>query len=80
MSFLRNHWYSGHVISRGELNIDHANMEAILKWQVPSNVTKIRRFVGVSQYLMNFIASFLVVFVPLHVKSSGKSFKWENNQ
>jgi hypothetical protein len=34
------------VIGGWELNIDPANMEAIMKWLVPINETKVRRFVG----------------------------------
>jgi hypothetical protein len=33
--------YLGYVIGGGELKIDPMNMEAILKWPVPTNVTKV---------------------------------------
>jgi hypothetical protein len=39
--------YLVYVIRGGKLNIDPMNMEAILKWLVPSNVTEIRIFFGV---------------------------------
>lgn len=68
-------WY---VIGKGELNIDTAKMEGIMKWMEPTNVSKVHSFVGVAKYMRKFIASFLVVAVPLHVvKTSGKSFQWE---
>jgi chemotaxis signal transduction protein len=40
--------YLGHVIGGGELKIDLAKIEAILKWPTPTNVTKVRSFVGVA--------------------------------
>jgi hypothetical protein len=39
------------MIGGGELKIDPMNMEAIIKWLVPTNVTKFRSFVGEAQYL-----------------------------
>jgi hypothetical protein len=38
--------YLGYVIGGGELKIDAANMEAIVKWTFPTNVTKFRSFIG----------------------------------
>jgi hypothetical protein len=38
--------YLGHVIGEGELKIDHENMEAIMKWPFPTNVTKVKSFIG----------------------------------
>jgi hypothetical protein len=62
------------VISVWELNIDHAKMEAIIKWLVPTNVIEVRIFVGEAQYLRKFIASFSRVVAPLHaIRVSGKS-------
>jgi hypothetical protein len=50
--------YLGYVIGEGKIEINLAKMEAILKWPTPKNVTKVRSFVGVAQYLHKFIASF----------------------
>jgi hypothetical protein len=67
--------YLGHVIGGGELKIDPTKIEAILKWPTPTNVIEVRSFVGASQYLRKFIASFLVMETPLHaITTSGKSF------
>jgi hypothetical protein len=73
--------YLGYVIGGGELKIDLAKMEAIMKWLVPTNVTKVSIFFEASQYLWKFITSFLAVVAPLHaIKTSGKSFQWGKNQ
>jgi hypothetical protein len=69
------------VIGGGELKIDPANMEAIMKWTIPTNFTKVGIFVGETHYFWNFIASFLMVVSPLHtITSNGKSFKWGKNK
>jgi hypothetical protein len=38
--------YFGYIIGGWELKIDHAKMEAIMKWLIPTNVTEVRSFVG----------------------------------
>lgn len=50
----------------GGTKIDPAKMEAILKCFIPTNAFEVRSFVGVTQYLRKFIASFLVVTTSLH--------------
>jgi hypothetical protein len=73
--------YLGYVIGGGDLNIDPTNIEAITKWPIPTNVTKVRSFVGATQHLWKFIASFSVIATPLHtIITSGKSFMWGKKQ
>ena len=73
--------YLGYVIGGGELKIAPSKMEAIMKWLVPINVSKVRSFIGAAEYLRKFIASFLVVVAPLHaIIASGKSFQWGKGQ
>jgi hypothetical protein len=68
--------YLGYVIGGSELRIDPIKMEAIMKWSVPTNVIEVRIFVGATQYLRNFIASFSIVAATLHaITTSGKSFQ-----
>jgi hypothetical protein len=38
--------YFGYLIDGGELKIDPAKMEAIVKWLVPTNFIEFRIFVG----------------------------------
>jgi hypothetical protein len=68
------------VIGGGKLKIDLVNMEAIMKWLVPTNCTEVGSFIGASQYLRKFIASFSVVVAPIYaIRVSGKNFQWGNN-
>jgi len=41
----------GYVISGGELKIDPAKAEAIMKCPIPTNVTGVRIFNGATKYL-----------------------------
>jgi hypothetical protein len=47
------------MMSGWELKIDPSKMEAIIKWPIPT-------FVGKTQYLQKFIASFSTIVFPLH--------------
>jgi hypothetical protein len=68
------------VIGGEELKIDPAKMETIMKWPIPTNVTKVRSFVRATQYLWKLIASFSAIATQLHtIKTSGKSFEWGKN-
>jgi len=72
--------YLGHVIGGGELKIDPTKMDTIMKWPIPTNCIEIRSYVGETQYLWKFIASFLAAVAPLHaITMSGKSFQWGKN-
>lgn len=67
--------YLGYVIGGGELKIDLAKIEAIMKWLMPTNVFEVKRYIGEAQYLREFIVSFFVVEALIHViEMSSKSF------
>ena len=69
--------YLGYVIGGGEMKIDPSKLEAIMKWSVPTNVSKVISFFGAAQCMRKFIASFSMVVAPLHtIIASGKSFHW----
>jgi hypothetical protein len=71
----------GYVIGGGELKIDPAKMEAIMKWPVHTNCIEVNIFVGVAQYLWKFIALFSTIVVHLHTITMGtRSFQWGKNQ
>ena len=72
--------YLGYVIGGGKLKIEPINMEAIIKWPVPTNATEFRMFVGETQFLRKFIAFFSMVDAPLHTITTSKSFQWGKNQ
>ena len=42
--------YLGHIVGNGQLKIDPSKVEVIVKWPKPTNVTKVRKFLGAVQY------------------------------
>jgi len=58
--------YLGHVIGHGKLKIDPNKVSAIVNWPRLSNVTEVRSFLGVVQYLRKFIVNFSHIASPLH--------------
>jgi hypothetical protein len=70
------------VIGGGELKIDPAKKDVVIKWPVPTNFTDFfRRFVGVAQYLWKFIVYFSIVVTLLcTIIVSGNIFQWVKNQ
>eukprot|EP00253_Pinus_taeda_P020498 PITA_20498 len=73
--------YLGYVIGGGKFKMDPSKMEATMKWSVPTNVTKVRSFIGSAQYFRKFIASFSTVAALLHaITTSGKSLQWRKGQ
>ena len=42
--------YLGHVVSTNGIQTDPRKMEAICKWPVPTSVTEVRSFLGITNY------------------------------
>jgi hypothetical protein len=73
--------YLGHIIGGGELKIDPSKVKFILDWPKPNNVTKVRIFLGETQYWRKFIANFSSMATPLHAVTSIKQvFQWGGKQ
>ena len=63
------------------MRIDPSKVEAIVNWPTPRTVTKVRSFLGATQYCRNFIANFFSIEAPMHaVKSVKKDFQWGGKQ
>ena len=50
--------FLGHVISAEGIIVDPRKVEAVLKWERPTNMTKIRSFLGLAGYYRRFIEGF----------------------
>ncbi|XP_028193324.1 uncharacterized protein LOC114378944 [Glycine soja] len=72
MSFL---W---HVISRGEIAVDHSKVEAVMSWESPKSVFEIRSFLDLAGYYRRFIEGFSKLALPLtKLTRKGQAFVWD---
>ena len=69
--------YLGHVISGEGIAVDPAKVEAIMEWPAPTNVTEVRRFMGLAGYYRRFVEGFLKIENPItELQKKNKKFVW----
>ena len=50
--------YLGHIISDGGICVEPENIDTIMNWPNPRNVTDVRCFMGLARYYKRFIEGF----------------------
>ena len=50
--------FLGNVISGKGISVDPRKIEAIVEWEVPTNVTEVRSFLGMAGYYRRFVEGF----------------------
>ena len=69
--------YLGHIISDEGISIDPENIEAIMNWSTPRNVTDVRSFMGLAGYYRRFIEGFSkVAHAITSWQKKGIRFEW----
>jgi hypothetical protein len=68
--------FLGHVISEKGINVNPKKIEAVLKWERPTNVTEIRSFLGLVGYYRRFIEGFSTIASPM-TRLTRKEVKFE---
>jgi hypothetical protein len=64
--------YLGYIVGNGQLKINPAKVEVIVKWPKPTTSTKVTIFLGEVQYWRKFIANLSYIVEPLHALMSAK--------
>ena len=72
--------FLGHIVSQEGISIDLAKIDAIIRWERPKNVTKIRSFLGLAGYYRRFVEGFSRIVVPLKkFKRKDVKFDWDDS-
>lgn len=58
--------YLGHVVTCDGIKTDPSKIEAVCKWQIPTNVKELRSFLGFAGYFRKFISGFASIARPLN--------------
>jgi len=65
------------VISKNSIHVDPKNVEVVLKWEKPTNVTEIHSFFRLAEYYRRFIEGFSVIASLLTKKEV--RFEWSRD-
>ena len=71
--------FLGHVVSNEGIFVDPRKVEAIVGWEQPKNVTKIRSFLGLAGYYRRFVEKFSLIAAPLtRLTRKRVKFDWDD--
>ncbi|CAM8956634.1 unnamed protein product [Rhodiola kirilowii] len=68
--------YLGHIISGEGMEMDPSKIEAIVSWEQPTTVKKLRGFLGLAGYYRRFINHFAAIAAPLTKLLRKDAFVW----
>ena len=70
--------FLGHVVFGNDIFMDLRKVKAIVNWEQPKNVTKIRSFLGLVGYYRRFVGHFSLIVAPLTWLTQKRvKFEWD---
>ena len=57
--------FLGHVVSASDMLVDPGKVKAVMSWERPKSVFKIRSFLGLARYYRRFIKDFSRLAAPM---------------
>ena len=71
--------FLGHVVSRHGLKVDQRKVEVIRNWPVPTDLHKLRAFLGLANYFRRFIQGYSSLVAPLTSLTRAKvAWHWDD--
>jgi hypothetical protein len=69
----------GHVVSKYGISMDPAKVKAITQYPVPTDITTLRRFLGLANYYRRYIKDYSLIAAPLlELLKQNVAFAWNN--
>ena len=72
--------YLGHVILQNWVATDPKKVDKISRWPIPTDVTELRKFLGMIGYCRRFIKGYGVICRPMHDMLQKQGFQWGPEQ
>ena len=71
--------FLGHMVSASGVSVDPEKVEAVMSWERPKSVFKIRSFLGLAGYYMRFIEDFFRLATPMtRLTRKEVKFDWDD--
>jgi len=72
--------FLGHIISKEEIKVDPEKVKAVTKWPMPTKITEVRSFLGITGYYRRFVQDFSKIALPLtNLLRKTTKFEWDDN-
>ena len=68
--------YLGHVISKEGVKVDPKKIKSITDWPKPTNISKLRGFLGLTRYYQRFNQNYVHITAPLSNLLKRNAFRW----